>query len=241
MANEIVDSINNTVKARATSHLYGVFILTLIAINWDFFYAALFVSEEIILEQTGLLHHEFLSQTFLDLTSPEFYLKRLLLPIAVTWLLIWVAPRYLLIYAFKKEEEFKADKRIVIIQQQKRVEQEQKKLEEANIETLIAAEEKTQKEKEVKNIEKTDWASEYEDFKSTKIYTKFDYIIEAIYEYGGNIEFDNFGNIFQIPQDVLVYAHTNDLVTLDKSKSKIELTEKGKFFVRQYSLERENK
>mgnify|MGYP001614772465 FL=1 len=164
-----------------------------------------------------------------------------LLPIVLTYLIIWIFPKWISIPAFKKDVEYKTEKRRIEITAQKDLESQ--KIAELNVATV-----RIKKEKEVtktkKEIEKIDpaqkWEGEYQNFKAQPLFSKFQSIIAAIYEHNGKISiYDSYNErySFQIPKDILAYSHTNDLVTFDKTKESIELTEKGKLFVRQYSTD----
>ena len=58
------------------------------------------------------------------------------------------------------------------------------------------------------------WIFEYQRFKSLPVYNKFEIILKSIYQHRGEINVTNNNNqiIFQIPQDILAFSHTNDLI-----------------------------
>jgi len=186
------------------------------------------------LTKTGLLKSDYLAQTFFNFSDPLFYVLWAL-PFLITYLVIWQFPKWLSVPAFKKEVEYETEKRRIEII-------EQRKLEEENIRKLDVVAEKTKKEKKISQIDpKIVWNEEFKQFKNSRIYRKFNLLVDSIYKHSGNVvEKDVYDNVsFEIPKDILVYSHTNDLINLDKIKNKIELTEKGKFFVKLFSLETE--
>ena len=65
VGNEIVDSFKSDLRERMTSPVYGIFIISWLALHWKFIFTMFFVSEDKILEKTFLLKHEYLEQNFL--------------------------------------------------------------------------------------------------------------------------------------------------------------------------------
>ncbi|MEK7631448.1 MAG: hypothetical protein AAB445_01085 [Patescibacteria group bacterium] len=224
--NEMVDSLNKSMHNRLTSPLYGTFLLTYFIFHWEMLYTMFFVSDEKIWESTGLLKNEYIHQMYFNLHNPWFYFW-LLVPFVSTFLIIWVFPRFLAIPAFKKDVKDKVQKRIIEIIEERRLETE-------DIKKLEVQKERVVKKQEITKLDPTaEWAEEYKVFSQTKYYQLFQYILDSIYQYNGHIEIE-YKN-FSIPRDILVYTHANDIVKMNESKSSIELTEKGKFFVKQYA------
>ncbi|MBI2030928.1 hypothetical protein HYT05_04870 [Candidatus Kaiserbacteria bacterium] len=235
-SNEITDSVKEALKKRLVTPLYGVFVLSWLFFHWRFVFAAFFVSEDKIFEATGLLKDEYLQAVYFNTSDPAFYILWVF-PFLFTYLIIWHFPWWVSIPAFKQDLEYRTVKRKLEIASQKEL--EQKKVEE-----LVVVTERVKKEKEVKQAEKeveridptSQWREEYDGFSKSIFFHKFRDILNAIYKHNGNIKVvDQWETVFEIPQDILVYSHTNDLVNLDKTTSKIELTEKGRFFVKQIS------
>lgn len=70
---------------------------------------------------------------------------------------------------------------------------------------------------------------------------KFSEVIDSIYQHQGYIRHYDFGEEFTISQDILAYAHSNNLIEIDQSKNVITLTQKGKYFVSLFTVENKNK
>ena len=231
--NEITDSLEEIVKKRLTSPIYGVFLISWIIFHWEFIFTMFFVSEEKIWQTVGLLKNDYLSRTFFDFSDWYFYISWIL-PFIITWLVIWKFPKWISIPAFKKGEEDKTEKRIIEII-------EQRKLEEESVKKLKVVTEKAYEQKEIKKLDPTvGWREEYEQFKKSVFYHKFRFILASIYKHNGRISIiDPYsGKIeFEISKDILIYSHTNGLITIDKKSNEIDLTDKGKFFVKLFSLE----
>lgn len=229
--NEVLSSLNNSLKNRLVSPLYGTFIIAWILFHWKLVYTALFVSEDKIWEATRLLKSDYLQREFFDYGTSEFWIHYAL-TLFVTWLVIWILPYWLTIPAFRKEAEYKTAKRKIEII-------EQRKLEEENVKKLNIVSQKVEKKRTIEKLDPTAlWEEEYNKFNETSLHSKFIFIVDSIYKHGGQLSvIDSFTGqqIFKVPQEVLVYSHTNDLITLDKLKERMELTDKGKFFVKSYN------
>jgi hypothetical protein len=237
--NEITNSIKDTIKSRLNSSVYGTFLIFWLIFHWRFVYTLFFVDERIIWSSMQIFKNDYLIKTFFDWGTINFYIWWVL-PFIFTYLAIWILPHYVLLPAFQKEQEYEFKKRKLEINNEKKLIDETTELQKAKVEELEVVEEKVQKEQKIK--EATDpevkWKEEYKQFIRSGFFSDFNKIIKSIYQNNGDIKVPNeYGNIvFQVPENLLAYVHVNDLVILDKHEGKIELTEKGKFFVKQFSL-----
>jgi hypothetical protein len=236
--NEFVQSTNIALRERLTSPFYGYFICSWFLFNWKIFYVAFFVDQNNILSKTGLLRDQYLQQTFPVFGSINFYLHFIFYPFFATILFFWIFPYLTREYYRKSLKNQKALQKIEI-QESIEIKKEEKKLIQEETKVIDENIKKSKQEKRAQ-IETPEvlWEKEYKEFLKSIFWSKLDLIIDSIYEHGGDIKiYDDYNNryTFQIPKDILVYAHTNELVTLDKIKEKIELTEKGKFFVKRFS------
>lgn len=225
------------IQTRAVTSVYGTFIISWLLLHWLFIYTVLFVSEQLIYTQTGLLKNVYLVQTFFNLNDWYFYVSWAA-PFLLTWLVIWKLPKWILIPAFEKDEEYRVEKLKTRIRLDKQVEVQEISLAVEKDKKLAVQEKRATRKKRIE--EKTPevlWDEEYKAFELSSLYPQFDLILKSVYENAGKIvDYDDYNQVtFQIPRELLAYAHTSDLVTLDKDKEKIELTEKGKYFVAQYS------
>lgn len=238
--NEITDSIKNALKARLSSPLYGTFIISWIIFHWKFIYTLLFVSEEKIWQATSLLKNDYLSKVFFNFSNWYFYVAWTM-PFILTWLVIWKFPKWISLPAFKKEEEYRLAKKRIRISEQMKLGLEEIKLEQENIKKLNVVSQKTKKEKEIEKLDPSiTWKEEYTIFKSKPFYSDFKYVVESIYQHQGNIIWYDNVQSYRVPQTILAYAHTNNLIEFSNDKESISLTAKGKFFVKEFSLEDSN-
>lgn len=238
--NEVTDSCKEYLEKKLNTPIYGTFLISWVIFHWQFLYTMFFVSEDKIIEITGLLKNDYLSRTFFDFSSLHFYLLWAL-PFFVTYAIIWIFPRWVSLPAFRKEEEYRIQKRKIRIIEQRKLGEEEIKLEQENVRKLEVVGQKTLEEKKIKEADPTiGWLEEYEQLKKIpSLYKRLNSLVDSIYKYNGRISVAGEWNSleFEIPKDALVYFHTNDLIGLDRSKEKIELTAKGKFFIKKFSSE----
>lgn len=83
------------------------------------------------------------------------------------------------------------------------------------------------------------WKEDYEEFKKSKMYDRFDDIIDSIIDHYGRIRQTDINDrpTWWTDKQLLAYASGNDIVNLDQKEARISLTDKGKFFVKLYQLD----
>ena len=83
------------------------------------------------------------------------------------------------------------------------------------------------------------WESEYKEFTTHPLYRHFSKIIESIYEYHGKTAtVTRYSQRFEIPKELLAFAHANELINFSEDNDRISLTVKGKFFVKKFTSEK---
>ncbi len=232
--NEIYSSWKDTMKKRASSSLYGTFVLYWLIFHWNFVYTLFFVSEDIIWNSMNLFKNDYLVKIFFNYTEVSFYLFWVL-PIIFTWLTIWIFPEYIVIPAFKKEEENETRKSIIKLEEQKKIIKSQSDLESATQEKINIVEENLEKEKKLKEVTTTTWGKELDLIKTNPMFSRFKQIIDAVYGNNGRThKLINNSWTRILPYDVVAFADTRGLINLHRSANQLEetidLTEKGKFF-----------
>lgn len=234
---EIIDSIKEAIKKRMVTPVYGTFITFWAIFHWRALYSTFFMSEDYIFKATGLLRDQYIANLFWNSEKIFTSLLNWIAPLILTWVTIWFAPKYILIPAFKKEEEYRIEKIKTRLESQEKITQEETKLTKKETEKLKAVERKITKEEQIKSKDpRTMWNEEYEKFKGTNNFNSFYLIIESLYKHGGRVEWYTPGSSYgtSVPRDLLAYAHSNELIELDVDKNNntvIKLTEKGKFFI----------
>lgn len=236
--NELLNSLGEVVKRKASNSLLGTFALFWIACHWSFFVILFFVDEQKILLQTGMLKNEYLETVLCSFNFKT--IVHWLAPFVLTWLMIWKLPKWVLTPAFKQEESYRLEKQKIRIETDSKIESEKIKFNKQKVENLNVISEVKLKERDIQKIDPTiRWESEFEEFKSSPFYRNFEQIISSIYSHGGRIRtYDNSNDRWLIiPKETLAYCHSNGLIEFSdqKEESIINLTEKGKYFVKKYS------
>lgn len=231
---EVTDSIREALEDRITSPFYGYFIISWTIVNWDYLYTAIFVSGDDIFKKTGLLKNEYLLQVIL----PEHYWSIMywwnffVLPFLITIVVFWVMP-YVTNFFYRKHIRNK-----IVLEKIKANEIEAGI--KAGTRILKAQVEQAEVKEQAEKIDpKILWKQEYEDFRKHSLFKKFSEIIDSIYTHNGNIYRHDYDEEikqwydFSLSQDILVYADVNKLI--EKNKDVINLTDKGKEFVKFYT------
>ncbi len=239
LKNEVTDSLLDGFRKRLTTPLYGTFLISWIIFHWEFLYTAFFVSEENILLATKMLKNDYLNHKFFNFFDWYFYASWIL-PFIVTWLIIWILPRKILLPAFEKEEEYRVEKIKSRIRFERQIVSEETSLAKETTKKFEAEKEKADQKKIVEKTDPTNfWEKEYLEFKNTKYFVEFDKVVQSVYKKGGRTEWDwGSTKAYAMSESFLAYLHTHELVTLedgDQGEPLIALTDKGKYYVRKYS------
>lgn len=235
---EIANSIMEVTKNRLTNSLYGTFFVSWLFFHWNFVYAVFVVDDSMILQIAGLLKNDYLLQKYFDIHDVYFWISWIA-PFILTYLIIWKLPGWILLDAYGKTEEYEEKKKIIKISQQRRIEQEEARLQEQTAKKVTAVAKQAVEERKMKEADPTiEWEKEFQDFKNSGLYYSFSSIVKAIYENNGNVDnLNNFGERLSrlVPEKILSYAHSSDLVDFaDQANEKIKLTPKGKYFTKRF-------
>lgn len=187
---------------------------------------------------TGLLKNEYLLERYFDLSNFYFWMSWFLLPIIFTYLIIWKLPKWVVLPAYTENEHNEADKKIIKISEQTRVEQKEVELQEEKAKKIAAIAKQAEESQKIKHIDPTrEWENDYTKFKKIKFAYKFSKIIDSYYKNHGAITtYTDYGRKidFDIPQDILAYSHSDGIIDIDQDNNKIIITEKGKYFIQRF-------
>jgi len=244
MSEEIQNSIKDNIKERISSPFYGTYFISWLIFHWQIIIVLFFVDEDYIWQTNQLMKNEFILKYFVDYADFWFWF-RWITPFILTILIIWVFPKYISIPAFKKSQKDNSLKEIFKLQEKIKIEEEENELRNKKILKLEKEKEIIKKEKDIEQIDpELNWEKEYKNFREMPYYIQFKYIITSVYSHNGNTSWSeglNLG-INKIPEEVLAFAHSSGLINFTKDgKSRIELTEKGKYFVKMYNNDSKNK
>jgi hypothetical protein len=236
---ELADSIAESIRKRVVSASLGTYLFFWCVFHWQGLYTTLFVDQQLILDKTGLLKNDYVSQSFFSWHGWETLLGYVG-PLALTVLFIWPIPKYILIHAYRQEQRHKIDRRRVKIEEEEKLEIKKEKLAIQTQKTLEAEIDVAKVEKRAVSQDPTIlWRKEYDALQKSGLVTILPDIAESVYKGGGRVmkHFDkDIGEWVgaNLSKDSIAIAHTNDLITIKDER--ISLTEKGKYFLSQSYL-----
>lgn len=234
MINDIGKSFCKNLNDRISSPFYGAFMVSWLIWNWKIWYVTFFIDSELLLKKEGILKIDYILKLYPQETLLENgFIRLIILPFLSAWFFVYIFSKVTCKFYERSLETENKNKLAKNKKDKEFLESVGEKLEVEKSILIKQAEVKEEKIKSEKSQEEK-WLDEYNQFKQMNIFPSFVYIVNSIYEYSGRVEAIN--RAFKIPQGILVYAHTNGLVSYDKIQSRIELTEKGKFFVKQFSI-----
>ena len=172
-------------------------------------------------------------QEFFNFKDPFFYILWSI-PFILTYLVIWKFPKWFLLSGYTEEEKYKTDKSLVKLKEAVKIKKEEAKLEEENAKELKALAEKKQSEKIIEDTDPTiKWEKEYQALKRRNNFYQFQQIYDIIYNNGGSV----YGNqLYIAAKPLIAYLDNTNIVNFDGSN--IELTEKGKYFMKRFLEEK---
>lgn len=237
MLNEIKESLKNNLLGKLVSPFYGALITSWCVWNWKVLYATLFIDQELLLIEKGVLKLDYI----LNFYHYWFYNLLFLFvgPLFSAYLIVFIIPLVTKKF-YKKSLEFEAEninikteiEKDTLKKKETRLEVEEKVL---NIESDIE-----DKKKKAAESQAGKWNKEFNEFRQSLVFNKMKEFIYVLYEKGGKTyEYnDRNGWIRTISSDILATTHSKGLVDIkeagNKSKETFELTEKGKYFVDKY-------
>ena len=229
---EITSAISESIRNRAASVALITYSIFYAGFHWQRFYAMLFVDEEIIFSKFGLLKNEYLDIYFFGWRNGEM-LWGILIPLALTIIFIWPFQRHILIKAYKIEQENKTERRKVKLVETQKIEKFKSELIKEESKTIKAEKVKIDAEKELSESKikaaKTDptilWDNEFKAFEESHHSVDLDNIINIVYQHNGYYQ-------GRIDADSLAYFDAEGLIKIDPGSRLVDLTEKGKYFVK---------
>jgi hypothetical protein len=231
---EFVESVQIAAQDRIASPFYGYFLISWLVFNWRIIYSAFFINQENLYHKTGLLRIEYLNSIIPPRLSWMFFFNFFVFPFLLTIFFFWISP-LISRFFFRKHIRNKKALKVIELQENQEIKIEEKALTEAEVALMNEQIEKAlQERKAAKETPEVLWENEFKKFQNSKIFPKLQQIINSIYSYAGKIHYKNFGEEFDVDNDIIVYADTSDLITFDENRQ-ISLTEKGKFFIKKFS------
>ena len=232
-------SVGEAIRRRSTSAVIGTYSFFWITMHWQGVYTGIFVDQNTIYQKYGLLKNEYLNTYFFSPQEVGYlnFLWGLLLPLLLTYVFIWVLPKFIFIRAFIEERDYKLEKQKILIDNEIKLEQHRQKLADTSAQAIDAEKRVAKKEKELEKVDPTfSWKKEFELFDRSGLTKVLGPISSAVYTNGGRLrpEWSKESSKWigvELNNDVLAIAHTNGLIEIENER--ISLTEKGKYFIGQ--------
>jgi len=245
--NDIIDSINEEFKERIKSPFYGTFAIAWIISNWKAIYITFFVNQDLIYKTSEKLKLEYILDLYYIETVPKIIpplLKVIILPAIYTYFIIWILSKldYLV---FEKNDKNQLKK--IIFQKKQRAEnlKQEVVVERRKKEVLIAEEEKIKAQKRIEKTSKEKWDTEY---KKLMKYNNFGKVMtlfrSCLYEHKGNVsvEADWGGGLsFSLPPKYISFLDLEGIAEFKGSNNSLQATTKGKYLLKKYIEEKNNK
>ena len=243
-----MNTIFEYVRKRATSTILVSYTVFWAIFHWQGIYVTIFVDQDIIYKQHGLLKNEYVNKYFFGFDWSDFLTIHNLgillgwaIPAALAYFYVWWLPKFVINPAYKKEVDYKEQRKIEKIRSDKRIQDEEKKL----IEKQTAAEEArielaNKKAETSKKDPTTAWRDQYnrEFIINSKNVSSLDSLLDRVYKHGGRIENRNFSGerISGMSPDELLRVDMLGLATIEDDNKSVRLTDKGKYFTKLYKM-----
>lgn len=263
---EKMDStIAEFIRTRLSSAAVGMYGFFWLLVHAQGVYTTFFVSQDLIYKKYGLLKNEYVYKYFFGCHAVTLFgfdhnkhhvyfidwhfIWGLILPAILTYTYIWLLPKHVLIRAYEEEQQHKTAKKKIKFKQEQAIsrfetEATEKKTDAVEAEITLAQNEIALAKKELEAAElnpEIAWSKDFDEFKNDPAYNSFSMIINAVYEYSGRtkryVDNGKWSGV-DMPAGVLALADSNGLIILDNNTDTLMLTDKGKYFVRRYSLGR---
>ena len=239
-----MENLIEYLRRRATSTFMVAYSIFWAMWHWEGIYTTLFTSQEYIISQYGMLKNEYVARFFFGFSNIQgifwpslaWRILGFIIPALLAYLYVWWLPKFVTNPAYKREANYKIDRRIIKNEAELRLSNSERKKTEAKTKETTAKIESVKKEEEMKMLSpEEEWAV---DFDRATLSNRTSFTVDAlsalketIYDYGGWIISEETRHI---DGDELMFCDTNGLIKFyEKNTLRIEITEKGRYFLRQ--------
>ncbi len=233
---ELADSIGEAVRKRVVSATLATYLFFWCVFHWEAIYTTLFTSQDIIYQKFGMLKNEYIDHYFFSWDG-WITIFKYIIPAILTFIFIWLVPKYILIHAYRQEQRHKVDRRRVKLEEEENLEAKKEQLAIQSKKTLKAEIDTSKTEQKAASQDPTIiWQREYDKFKKSGLANILPDIAEAVYRGDGLVRkhYDEDASEWigiNLSKDAIAISHTNDLIVINNGI--ISLTEKGKYFLNQ--------
>ena len=226
-------------RKRAASTILVSYTVFWAIFHWQGIYVTIFIDQDIIYKQHGLLKNEYVNKYFFGFDWLNVFTMHNLgillgwvIPAGFAYFYVWWLPKFVINPAYKKEVNYKEQRSLEKIKSEKRIQDEERKLIEKQTATEEAKIELANKKAEVSESNPViGWQEEYREFiLNEDAVSSFDELLEIVYS---SRSFDINGDIDKIRPESLLLVDIWGLTKIVNS-NRINLTDKGKYFARLY-------
>ena len=230
-----MDSFISYIKQRSVSSILVSYSVFWCIYHWEGIYTSVFVSQEYIMQQYGIMKNEYVAKYFFGIGQDNFWnwILGVIIPAVLAFLYSWVLPKIVINPTYKREVKYKVDRKIMRAEEEKRlITAETKKTEAKSKDVAAKIELDKVKTEAAKTNPEIKWREEYDEYMRAgqDAQHTLDALADTIYEHYGRV---SYGGARYIYGNNLMMAEVNGLVSFsDETRTRIKLTEKGKYFLK---------
>ena len=235
-----MENLIEYLRRRATSTFMVAYSIFWAMWHWEGIYTTLFTSQEYIMSQYGILKNEYVARFFFGFSNIQgnFWLGlawRILgfiIPALLAYLYVWWLPKFVTNPAYRREANYKIDRRIIKNEAELRLSNSERKKTEAKTKETTAKIESAKKEEEMKMLSpEEEWEIDFSQVSSdSDMIDALSELKDTIYNYNG---WATSMGVRRIGVDELMFCDIHGLIQFDESDSdRITLTKKGKYFLK---------
>ncbi len=237
-----MENLIEYLRRRATSTFMVAYSIFWAIWHWEGIYTTLFTSQEYIMSQYGTLKNEYVARFFFGFSNIQgnfwfglgWRILGFIVPALLAYLYVWWLPKFIINPAYKREANYKIDRRIIKNEAELRLSNSERKKNEAKTKETTAKIESAKKEEEMKMLSpEEEWDIDLSEASSNPdiMMDALSELKEVIYVHNGILH--NVNGKRYIGGTELMFCDTNGLIKLDEDNpSRIEITEKGKYFLK---------
>lgn len=238
-----MDGIIEFLKKRTTSTFLMSYTVFWLMYHWEGFATLFFTDQDYIMSHYNMLKNEYLAKYFFKLIRLEdwdwgiFIWKALgfIVPAVLAYIYVWWMPKWVLNPSYKKEVNYKIDRRIIKNEAEKRLNKSETQKVESKIELL-------QKQEESKNISpEEEWRLSFSECQSNNgslLADALEGLKNVVYGNSCRLKDIDSGRDMMSSEELML-CDTYELIRFEKVKDTgrlngyISLTDKGRFFLKE--------
>lgn len=205
------------------------------AYHWEGIITIFFVNQDLILQKYNMLKNEYLAYYFFGIVYNGVWdwglilwkLGGFIVPLLLAYLYVWWLPKFLINPSYKKEIDYKIQRRIIKNTAEKELTNSEREKTEASVKETEAKITLAQKQEEIDDLDpETNWKIEFDSYRNKDfLVDALSSLKEAFYSHEGYYA-------GTMSTDQIVFCDVNNLIKLDQLAGQLKLTEKGRFYIK---------